>query len=316
MYECKLTHWKGRSIIINNKSALSRYGRRRDFEEICRVLFRLDIPALTFQDATGPSSFTLQEFNETRPLIDVPDFDNLEDARASLIDLARWHLVASDHFDRLEELDISLWRSRYHTTLANCASKLRVWDLKFKRLLESTPDLEGLAATQSLRLWYTTIEMMVNSHIVTDQPKFDSLLPEFDRMISLAEKIVAEIFKTENASFSVDLGYIAPVFMVASRCRHPITRRRAIHLLRSHRRQEGVWESFAASVVAQRWMEIEEEGREVTVAADVPGRDRVEVIESLVDVKGGKARLRFTIGTLNHRRYRDETVYFTHPLAH
>ncbi|KXL49376.1 MAG: hypothetical protein FE78DRAFT_67750 [Acidomyces sp. 'richmondensis'] len=295
----------GRSIIISNKSTLSGYGRRQDFEEICRVLFRLDIPALTFQDAAGPSSFTLQEFNETRPLIDVPDFDNLEDAQASLIDLVRWHLVASDHFDRVDDLDISLWLSHYDKTLANCTNKLHIWDSRFRRLLRNRPDLEEVAATLSLRL----------CHIIADQPRFDSQLPEFDRMISLAERIVAEIFKTGNASFSVELGYIVPTFLVASRCRHPTTRRRAIRLLQSHQRQEGVWESFAASVVAQRWMEIEEEGCEVTTAADVPECNRIEVIESLVNVEEQTARLRFTIGQSDQRRYRDEIVYFTRPFA-
>lgn len=306
---------EGRSIIISNKSTLSGYGRRQDFEEICRVLFRLDIPALTFQDAAGPSSFTLQEFNETRPLIDVPDFDNLEDAQASLIDLVRWHLVASDHFDRVDDLDISLWLSHYDKTLANCTNKLHIWDSRFRRLLRNRPDLEEVAATLSLRLWYASIELMLNSHIIADQPRFDSQLPEFDRMISLAERIVAEIFKTGNASFSVELGYIVPTFLVASRCRHPTTRRRAIRLLQSHQRQEGVWESFAASVVAQRWMEIEEEGCEVTTAADVPECNRIEVIESLVNVEEQTARLRFTIGQSDQRRYRDEIVYFTRPFA-
>lgn len=61
-------------------------------------------------------------------------------------------------------------------------------------------------------------------------------------------------------TFSLSLGLITPLYMTASRCRDPTIRRRALHLLHTCNRKEGIWDSSLAALVAQRIVEIEEAG--------------------------------------------------------
>jgi Fungal specific transcription factor domain/Fungal Zn(2)-Cys(6) binuclear cluster domain len=61
-------------------------------------------------------------------------------------------------------------------------------------------------------------------------------------------------------SFSLSLGIIPPLYVVSTRCRDPVIRRRAIHLLSICNRREGIWDSWLSSRVARHILEIEENG--------------------------------------------------------
>ncbi|KAI1501099.1 hypothetical protein F5X99DRAFT_212928 [Biscogniauxia marginata] len=60
-------------------------------------------------------------------------------------------------------------------------------------------------------------------------------------------------------SFSADLGVVPPLFVVATKCRDPLTRRQAIQLLRTSSRREGMWDSELAARIGYWIMTIEEE---------------------------------------------------------
>ncbi|KAJ4377883.1 hypothetical protein N0V83_000713 [Neocucurbitaria cava] len=99
---------------------------------------------------------------------------------------------------------------------------------------------------------------------------------------------------TTPSSFSpsFELSPIVPLFLTACRCRDPLTRRRAITLLLTCRRREGVWNSVGAGIVGLDWLKQEEGLNDddgavgrlsvvppltpgVQVAADVPEDRRV-----------------------------------------
>jgi Fungal specific transcription factor domain/Fungal Zn(2)-Cys(6) binuclear cluster domain len=65
--------------------------------------------------------------------------------------------------------------------------------------------------------------------------------------------------QTIKPTFSLSLGIIPPLYIVSTRCRDPVIRRKAIHLLSICKRREGVWDSWLSSQVARRILEIEEE---------------------------------------------------------
>lgn len=70
---------------------------------------------------------------------------------------------------------------------------------------------------------------------------------------------------------SFELSPIVPLFITACRCRDPLIRRRAISLLLSFRRREGVWDSLGAGMVAAQCLKKEE-----NIEPDVPlGFDNV-----------------------------------------
>lgn len=59
-------------------------------------------------------------------------------------------------------------------------------------------------------------------------------------------------------SFSADMGIVPPLFVVATKCREPWTRRQAIQLLRSSARREGMWDSELAANIGEWIMQVEE----------------------------------------------------------
>lgn len=59
-------------------------------------------------------------------------------------------------------------------------------------------------------------------------------------------------------TFSMDLGIVAPLFVVATKCRHRHVRRQAIELLRSCSRREGMWDGDLTARIAHWVMTVEE----------------------------------------------------------
>jgi hypothetical protein len=114
---------------------------------------------------------------------------------------------------------------------------------------------------------------------------------------------------------SFELSPIIPLFVTACRCRDPIIRRRAISLLLSYRRREGVWDSLGAGMVAAQCMAKEEKldpdqplnyenvdgylkrNPKVTSCADVPESARVRNILVRVKVVEGRVDLVYSMTT-------------------
>ncbi|KUI67936.1 hypothetical protein VM1G_11480 [Cytospora mali] len=102
----------------------------------------------------------------------------------------------------------------------------------------------------------------------------NELLPQMKEMIVLGEKLISSISinddpKHQAASFCLDMGFVIPLYTVASQCQDTTIRRRAISLLRSTSRQEGLWNSLVVATAAERIMEIEEsEGEQLTACTD------------------------------------------------
>jgi hypothetical protein len=114
---------------------------------------------------------------------------------------------------------------------------------------------------------------------------------------------------------SFELSPIVPLFIVACRCRDPIIRRRAIALLLSYRRREGVWDSLGAGMVAAQCMKKEENldpdqpldldnvvdflrrNTAVNKCSDVPESARVKEIHVAVKVVDGRIDLVYSMTT-------------------
>ncbi|EED14639.1 conserved hypothetical protein [Talaromyces stipitatus ATCC 10500] len=93
---------------------------------------------------------------------------------------------------------------------------------------------------------------------------WDKFNSQFAEIVSLAASIVTSSVTDAHAessvkpAFSLDNGVIAPLYEVATLCRDPITRRKAVEVLRSAPRQEGVFNSYLSAMVAEKIIEIEE----------------------------------------------------------
>ena len=131
---------------------------------------------------------------------------------------------------------------------------------------------------------YQTLAMAVMCKDATQlESTWDLYLPQFNYMLAAIEAMIKAGFHdrrashpiSESAPFSCELGIIAPLFLVASRCRDPYIRRSAVALLLQSRRHEGRWDSIGAASVCEKIIEIEEEGLVVQKCHDVPEHRRI-----------------------------------------
>ena len=118
-------------------------------------------------------------------------------------------------------------------------------------------------------------ESTANRPIVPKPTNTSSLTPPgvFETVFRLECPLSSEqniIHQRTPASFSpsFELTPILPMFLVATRCRDPLVRRRAIALLLNFRRREGVWDSLSAGSVAVQWLRQEEDLGEFELPSD------------------------------------------------
>ena len=141
---------------------------------------------------------------------------------------------------------------------------------------------------------------------VTDRRHWDTYDPLFERIVDLAADIVnsaqgidclslspleLEALSTQGRlrpSFTLDMGFIGPVFNVAMLCRHPGIRDKAVCILRCASRQEGCFNNHVYAVVAEQAIaaeiDIVAQEKEVSLLkllpelkSSIPGRARAFV---------------------------------------
>ncbi|KAK6221610.1 hypothetical protein LQW54_001382 [Pestalotiopsis sp. IQ-011] len=203
-------------------------------------------------------------------------FQNVEEARSTFeYGVCVYNSGASPAImgDPLESAAVVQAHREYYTKL------LSRFTVSLQQLVDSqrghfTPK-EDLAVTV---LQLNAISFFVSFHLDYLPPdrryRWEDLMPYFEKLVIRGEKIVTCMALDEDfgggmtTSFCQDVGFVIPLFKVASQCRDPILRRRAIAVLRSVSRQEGVWNSLITAQAAERIMELEEQGYVVTALQD------------------------------------------------
>ena len=179
-----------------------------------------------------------------------------------------------------------------------------------------------------MRIWQTYAMVCICKRSTQSETAWDFYQPQLVYMLSnietflemgamtLASPHLDDLPNRSDVSFSCELGVIGPLFHVASKSRDPKIRRKALSLLTQSQRREGKWDSFGAAAVAQRMMEIEEEGlSHVQTAVDVPAQKRIRRTIPRVHFASGQIECRFGIpeALTDGERWRIETVYFEQP---
>ncbi|MCJ1325414.1 hypothetical protein MMC10_002077 [Thelotrema lepadinum] len=104
---------------------------------------------------------------------------------------------------------------------------------------------------------------------------------------------LSEDTSSSSPSFSLDSGINVHLYTVAYRCRDPVIRRRAIAMLRSANRHEGLWRSDLVAYVAERIVTLEEEGLTVRSCRDVPDEARLKDLILDFDPTERRANVRY-----------------------
>jgi hypothetical protein len=125
--------------------------------------------------------------------------------------------------------------------------------------------------------------IMLAGTFFTTETEYDVYLPEFTAIVNLSEGILSWILSSYsgcNPRFNFDVGIVAALFLVASRCRFDNVRKKAIDMLFAANYREGIWDALAVAQISKWLRDIEledigeqevvpEEKRAVLIAVDI-----------------------------------------------
>ncbi|KAK4203366.1 putative carboxypeptidase [Triangularia verruculosa] len=234
-----------------------------EIASIAQSLSRLDLLVMTFEDSRAPYAYVDPTTGKIpSSILNMPrvgKMDDLMQASMHLFGMFRYFLsveggyimdfVAEEDLPGLQVRiteDIATWRAEFEILAGT------VYPLASSNVAERTTLL-------SLELYHSVLCLMSQAGISGPAVRWDAYTDEFARIITLCETINKNMFSPLPFFMSLEPGLVMPLFLTITRCRHPLIRRRGLRLLKSLNRQEGMWNSPAACVVAEQKVLAEEE---------------------------------------------------------
>lgn len=173
-------------------------------------------------------------------------------------------------------------------------SQLDQWDSAFSGLPNS---VDSEAAILVLQVQRRVMESFFAKQ--ADGPsemRWDKYLPHFQEAMQDAERYVEVInAHTMNSTttattqqrpvFTMAMDIVMSLFLICAKCRDRVVRRRALAMLKSCRRTEGIWESHACARVCERMIELEEAG--ALEDGTIPEHARIYQIDVTLDGEHG-----------------------------
>ena len=164
-----------------------------------------------------------------------------------------------------------------HTRRAELQQALSDWSTKLHSTMAKLPASQmHVASAQVLRMHYLVTYIMLSKNAKRHEAAADRLLPEFEKALDLATELnlrVQQQASMRTSTFILDMEIVSPTYFIASKCRHPEVRRRAIALLKTMRRREGFFDSDLAAALATRLMSTEEAHLTVFDGSEWPGEE-------------------------------------------
>jgi Fungal specific transcription factor domain len=226
-------------------------------EELVYSFGQIDLQATNF--GGGKPQFTFVDHPDKLDPSEhiVPDaFTSVEDAGRYIMILMNdcWRLMGllPDN-TKLNYANAEAVNHRFRL-LASCER----WEQAFHKGNFPHPSAESARNPDSrkaviLQMHHALITIKVSVCLsYPDEMGFDSLLPYYSKIISLASGLFPNL-----PTFNLDTVIIHPVFSAAIHCRHPVMRRRAVDILRRSGR-EGLWDSRMTALVAEEVIQHEE----------------------------------------------------------
>ncbi|CAG8971975.1 hypothetical protein HYALB_00003313 [Hymenoscyphus albidus] len=214
----------------------------------------------------GVDQFHLHDspFSDKAVSVTPISFSCIEEAKYIFeygVGLFRSHCAAqgSDHSMPASGIDGRM--ADFSILLSNFSHALE--DFKKSKGPSITPKEQ--TAMDILRLHVLSAKVALNFELLPPDKRSTEctgFLPEVREILDLGEKIIdsnsaSYILGGTATSFCLDMGYIIPIYTVASHWQDATIRRRAIAILRSLPRQEGIWNSILVAKAAERIMELE-----------------------------------------------------------
>ena len=239
------------------------------FEAFCRLAIQVAL----FNKAFRHSCIDLHVGGLGPP---GPRFYGLNDAWQHLQHILNRTFQLAEQVSRQNSTNIPTVRASVYTEqqeqiLLDLAGYLVVYKAS-KKTLEGEKFTQAEKAHKLLRLYHILATIMANTCLhPNDESIFDSQTDQFVSLVKQATGLAivsAEMNPLQpiqghaiDMSRSItDLGWIAPLFYAATKCRIPRVRLHAIKLIESSSHREGIWDGGVAVCIARKVMDIENQG--------------------------------------------------------
>jgi hypothetical protein len=230
----------------------------------CAIVFGRDIP-LTTKFPTDPS-------------IPKPDsFETPQTAILSFIQLAGAFMQSAQEFEiykfnnELTDYDIYLafqHKRRISARLEDWVTRVNTVIRKSKLLDQGPAELQAISAIKSgYKIWFTCIVHRFDQ----EETVYDAYIQDFKEALEVGQTFCEEGSSTHfnrraNPNDPFLMAHFIRIYMVVTKCRNPHVRRRALQYLKTFpydaRWNLGFWNARMMASVAERAIEIEEEGLE------------------------------------------------------
>ena len=252
-----------------------------DVDSTAEMLERLDLQAMTFSDSQAPYPFESPVWLRSlhRRLHGTTSIESYGQAGTLIFALLRQFILTSVHGP--EERSTPKTPGPFQNGLIG---DLEAWEAKMLAFEAATPR-HGIPAL-SICLYHAQLRLWIAASFEGDESRWDTdeCLFYFDYIVSLAEALLRKLKMQSVNPLSLEPAVIVPLFSTAHRCRHPHLRRKALNLLKTCKRQEGMWSSDGAAAVVERIIVAEEgpeklsrEHRETEVPAEFNQGDAPDV---------------------------------------
>ncbi|KAM0345420.1 hypothetical protein ACHAPU_006583 [Fusarium lateritium] len=235
---------------------------------IVEAISRLHIQVELFRYLHHHSCIILQpapQHQESQP----DHFENLNDAWKGLEPIYNqiFHLA-----HRARQRTIS---ATEQTSQQLVKTRLADWQAKFKQLIQSLQhdnNVYIIKTSQILRIHYSMMTIMADTCIHNNETVYDSCTDGFVLLIreltelwristhdyDLENEMPLYVMSTCMPRSMIDMGWIAPLYLTAVKCRLHRVRVEAIKLLRTSPHREGIWDAHIVACVAKKVIELEE----------------------------------------------------------
>ncbi|KAH8688717.1 hypothetical protein BGW36DRAFT_421113 [Talaromyces proteolyticus] len=254
--------------------------------ELFHFILRMNIQLSLFGHPLMP--FNLTSVDEELSSQGKGFWSDISGARHSLDRLMNkgLHLIRDAGLERTTKCQ--LFRPRQEEII----QQLQAWEKTFDRLMKSPRKCISSLDPRIpllLRINHGISLLWVKNCLATTELTYDNHHPSFEAVVCYAEDWirVAKDFQEkatgENPeSFTLEAGIIPMLYWTASKCRHPIIRRRAIQVLRAHPAKEGLWNTALMVGVADMIVKFEEMNMEyLPIEQRIPA-DKARVYETLM----------------------------------
>lgn len=260
------------------------YDGDADVDSAAEVLGRLDLQAMTFSESKAPYPFESPVWLRSlhRRLLGTETIDSYGQAGSLLLILLRRFILLCVN---TQEGDATPKPIR--ADQARLTQELEAWEAKMGVFEKTLP--RGDIPALTVRIYHAQLRLWLARGFDGNEMRWDTdeCLFYFEYIINLAEELIGKIDAQSANTLSLEPAVIVPLFSSAHRCRHPHLRRRAIQILRGCRRQEGMWPSDGAAVVATRISDAENgrldpgSGHESITAKSSPGAPRLACVRDI-----------------------------------